>query len=190
MYLFSKLNDTNRVKKCARSSKLNKFEKQFALSLEPNYFMRIIKSKKLRLEFKPRIIEFELQVTHIFTRITLLISELHSHFFCRDASRYFSRLKGFDFLSLMGPPPLVRSFLIPWITPWFFNKNYLTVHEYIVKNQESQSIHCAQYDRYHQIPWQKQKIGCLKKSKYSWTLLLSINYWTPNYIYHFRLALS
>ena len=43
---------------CAWSSKLNKFEKKCALSSEPNDFMRIIESKKVRLEFELRIVEF------------------------------------------------------------------------------------------------------------------------------------
>ena len=43
---------------CAWSSELNEFEKKCALSLEPNDFMQIIESNKVRLEFKPRIVEF------------------------------------------------------------------------------------------------------------------------------------
>ena len=55
---FWELNNANRVKKCAWSLKLEK-SKKCALSSEPNSFMRIIKSKKLRLEFKIHIVQFQ-----------------------------------------------------------------------------------------------------------------------------------
>ena len=35
------------------------------------------------------------------------------------------------------------------------------MNEGIVKEQQTQSIHCTQYDISHHIPWQKRKIGCL-----------------------------
>ena len=44
--------------KCAWSSKLKELETNHAFSLEPNNFMRITESNKIRLEFEPRIIEF------------------------------------------------------------------------------------------------------------------------------------
>ena len=56
------------------------------------------------------------------TRITSLRSELEAQFFCRYAPRYLPRLKGFGFLSRMGPSPFVSSFFIPRLTQWFFNK--------------------------------------------------------------------
>ena len=52
------------------------------------------------------------------TRITSLRSKLQAHFFCRYAPRYLPRLKGFEFVSQMGPSPFVWSFLIPRLMPW------------------------------------------------------------------------
>ena len=44
-------------------------------------------------------------------------------------------------------------------------KTSLPVHEVIVKDIQTQSIHFPQYDRSHHINWQQGKIGCLHREK-------------------------
>ena len=97
-----------------------------------------------------------------------------------------------------------------WITTWRFSyQNYQTstgdyslwrsciscktsipLHEDIFKEWQTQSINCAQYDRYHHIPWKQQKNGCLQRRKHSWTLSLSRDDRRSNNINHFRSSLS
>ena len=54
----------------------------------------------------------------------------------------------------------------------------------------TQGIHCSQDDISHHIPWKNHKNGFIHRRKNSWTLLLSRNDWIPNYLDHFRSAIS
>ena len=58
-FLASKLNDANRVKKVRLEFETKQIRKRNASISEPNNFMRIIDSNKVRLEFELRIVEFQ-----------------------------------------------------------------------------------------------------------------------------------
>ena len=121
--LVLKLNDAHQVKKARLEFETKQIWKKCALISESNYFMWIIDSNKVCLEFELGMVEFWTPGRAIFlTQITLLRSELQAHFFWRYAPRYLPIFKVFYFVSLMELSPSMRIILIPRLTPWSFNQ--------------------------------------------------------------------
>ena len=109
-----------KFKKCAWNSKLNKFEKKVRLEFGTKQFYASHLVKEIAPGVRTSHHWFSNTRWRIFlTRIPSLRSKLQAQFFCPYAPRYFPRLKSFDFVSWMGTSPFTRSFLIPWLMPWF-----------------------------------------------------------------------
>ena len=70
-------------------------------------------------------LSFELQVTHIFDSNNIVEVRTPFSLFCRYSPCYLPILKGFDFVSQMGPSSSVRIFPMPWLTLWFSNQDVL-----------------------------------------------------------------
>ena len=131
IFLVLTLNNVNRVKQYAWSSKLKKSEK-----VRPEFGTKQFYANHRFKESAPVFWISYCWVSNsiwgiFFTRITSLRSKLQAHFFCRYAPCYISRLKVFDSMSRMVPSPFMRVISIPRIMPWFFNNEGLILMHWI-----------------------------------------------------------
>ena len=125
IFLFSKLNDANQVKKPRLEFQTKKIRKKVRLEFGTKRFHVNHRIKEIAPVTRTLHRWISNSRWHTFlTQIKSLRLELQAHFFCRYTPLYLPRLNSFYFVSRMGLSPFVRSFWIPRLTPWFLNRHF------------------------------------------------------------------